>query len=80
MELRLRLGRFRREAGLEPRNARSVGKRLTHSATGAPFHSRIPNVGETFFVLHSLGSLVSDSRICLTLFLISNYIVCLICF
>ena len=30
MELRLRLGRFRLEAWLEPGNARSVGRRLTN--------------------------------------------------
>ena len=55
MELCLRLGRFRLEAGLEPGNARSVCKRLSHLATGAPFHSRNPNVGETFFILQAYG-------------------------
>ena len=44
--------------GLEPGNARSVGKRLTHWATGASFHSRSPNVGETFFVLQAHGLFV----------------------
>ena len=58
IELLFRSGRFRLEAGLEPGNARSVGKRLTHWATGAPFHSRSPNMGETFFVLQAHGLFV----------------------
>ena len=43
-----------------------------------PFHSRNPHVDETFFVLQTHGHFVlfvSDIRICLTLFLISSYIV-----
>ena len=58
IELLFRSGRFRLDAGLEPVDARSVGKRLTHWATGAPFHSRSPNVGETFFVLQAHGRFV----------------------
>ena len=58
IELLFRSGRFRPEVGLEPGNARSVGKRLTHWATGASFHSRSPNVGETFFVLQAHGLFV----------------------
>ena len=53
-----RSGRFRPEVGLEPGNVRSVGKRLTHWATGASFHSRSPNMGETFFVLQAHGLFV----------------------
>ena len=58
IELLFKSGRFRLEVGLEPGNARSVGKHLTHWATGAFFHSRSPNVGETIFVLQAHGLFV----------------------